>query len=197
VDALRATADAHRRIMVIEAMGRTAGWIALGAGLASMAEVILIPERPYRKKDLLDYVLSLKASGRRGLVIVVSEAARAEGEDPTVAFHVQESFQKERFGGVAEKLARWIEKESGWEARHVVPGHLQRSRAPTTTDRFLTVAMGVTAAQCAMKGEWNKAVVYRDGIVKTAALSDIQKGARVIPTDHRWVKLVQQLGHFI
>lgn len=197
IDALRYTADAHRRIMVVEAMGRTAGWIALGAGVAAYADVILVPERPFSKAALLDYVKTKKAQGRRGLVIVASEAAKAEGEDSNVAFFVKESFQKERFGGIAQKLATWLEKETGWEARAVVPGHLQRSKAPTMTDRFLTASLGIESARMAVEGAWNQCVVYKDGTVKRAPLSVIQGGARTIPEDHRWVKLAQALGLFI
>jgi len=197
VDALRTTADAHRRIMVVEAMGRTAGWIALGAGVASYADVILIPERPFSRKDLIEYIKAKKAAGRRGLVVVVSESAKAQNEEAEVAFYVKESFQKERFGGIAQKLATWLEDETGWEARAVVLGHLQRSRAPTTTDRFLTAFMGTEAANMALEGAWNQAVVYRNGRVQRDALSVIQGGARTVPVDHRWVKLVQSLGLFV
>ncbi len=197
IDALRYTADAHRRIMVVEAMGRTAGWIALGAGVASYADVILIPERPYSRVALLEFVKNKQHAGRRGLVIVVSESAKAEKEDAEVAFYVKESHQQERFGGVAQKLAQWLEKETGWEARAVVPGHLQRSKAPTMTDRFLTASLGVEAARMAMENQWNQCVVYQGGTVKRAPLSAIQGGARTIPSDHRWVKLAQALGLFI
>lgn len=197
VDALRATADAHRRIMVVETMGRTAGWIALGGGLASYADMILIPERPFDRAQLVEFVRALKKSGRRGLLIVASEGAAAKGEDPSVAFRVAGSPQAERFGGFAERFARWIEQETDWEARHVVLGHLQRSRHPTTTDRFLTLAMGLEAARLVEAGEWNRAVVYRNGAVTSAPLSDILKPARLVNPDHRWVKFAQKLGIFI
>ena len=195
-DALRATATAHRRIMVIEAMGRTAGWIALGGGLASMADVILIPERPFDKKKLIEFVNGRKKTDR-GLVMVVSESAHAQGESSEIAFRVPGSFQEERYGGIAERLARWLEVETGWESRHVVLGHLQRSRAPTTTDRFLTLMMGAHAARLALEKNWNRAVVYREGRVLDVPLIEIQGAARTVPSDHRWVKLAEQLGIFI
>lgn len=197
VDALRATADAHRRIIIIETMGRTAGWIALGGGLAGYADAILLPERPFDRSELVSYVKRMKTLGRRGLIIVASEGAAARGESASVAFKVAGSPQAERFGGFAERFARWIEAESDWEARHVVLGHLQRSRQPTTTDRFLTLAMGLEAARLVVGGEWNKAVVYRNGSVTSAPLSDIMKPARLVDPDHRWVKFAQELGIFI
>lgn len=197
IDALRATADSHRRVIVVETMGRTAGWIALGGGLASYADVILLPERPFDRAELTKFIQSKKSQGRRGLMIVASEGAAAQGESASVAFRVPGSPQAERYGGFAERLARWIEAETGWESRHVVLGHLQRSRMPTTTDRFLTAAMGVEVAQAVEQGDWNKAVVYRAGRVVRAPLSDLMQPARLVDPDHRWVKMAMSLGLYI
>ncbi len=196
VDALRATADAHRRVIIVETMGRTAGWIALGGGMASYADVILLPETPFDKKALIEYIKS-KQSSQRGLMIVVAEGAHAENEEVLVAHRVEGSPQAERYGGIAERLARWIESECGWEARHVVLGHLQRSRTPTTTDRFLTLGMGVAAAKLAMAKQWHRAVVYRDGLIQTAPIEDVMGPARLVDPNHRWVKSVKTLGIFI
>jgi ATP-dependent phosphofructokinase / diphosphate-dependent phosphofructokinase len=197
VDALRATANAHRRVIVVETMGRTAGWIALGGGLASYADAILIPELSFSRAKLKEFLVAQKQSGRRGLLIVASEGVAAEGEEASVAFRVAGSPQAERYGGFAERLARWIEDETGWESRHVVLGHLQRARQPTTTDRFLTLSMGVEVARMVVENDWNKAVVYRNGIVTRAPLSDIMKPARLVTQDHRWVKLAQALNIFL
>lgn len=197
LDALRATADAHRRVMIVETMGRTAGWIALGGGLAAYADAILIPERPYDPTALLEYIKGCKAKGKRGLLIAVSESASAKHSESKVAFRVEGSPQAERFGGIAEHLARWIDKESGWEARHVVLGHLQRSRFPTVTDRFLTLSMGVEVARMAHEKKWNHGVAYRDGKVVRVPISDFMGPVRTVDSDHRWVKLAQSLGIFI
>lgn len=197
VDALRATADAHKRVIIVETMGRTAGWIALGGGLASYADAILIPERPFSREKLVEFLESKKSQGRRGLMIVASEGAAAESEKASVAFRVAGSPQAERFGGFAETLARWVEQETGWESRHVVLGHLQRARHPTTTDRFLTLAMGVEVAEMVKADAWNQAVVYRNGRVTRAPLSDLMKPARVVDPNHRWVQLAQKLQIFI
>ncbi|MBP7843574.1 MAG: ATP-dependent 6-phosphofructokinase [Proteobacteria bacterium] len=197
VDALYATAEAHRRIMIVEAMGRTAGWIALGGGLASYADAILIPERPFSKEKLLKYIERKFSEGRRGLVFVVSESAHPEGEEANVAFEVPGAVQKERFGGIAQSMAQWISKNSEHEARAVVLGHLQRSRAPTTTDRFLTAAMGIEAARLVLAKQWGRCAVYKNGEVGNAPLEVLQQGARIVPKDHRWVKMVESLGLFI
>ncbi len=197
IDKLRATADAHKRVMIVEAMGRTAGWIALGGGMASYADVILIPERPFSRAKLIEYIRSKQKLGQRGLMIVVSEGAHAEGEDPTVAFHVPGAPQSERFGGIAERLARWIDQETKWESRHVVLGHLQRSEHPTTTDRFLTLLMGVEVARMASEGVWGHAAAYRNGRILRAPLADFSGEPKLVSPDHRWVKAVQALGIFI
>lgn len=196
VDALRATANAHHRVMVVETMGRTAGWIALGGGLSSYADAILIPERPFSRELFSKFLTKAHRGGLPGMVVVVSEAARAEGEDPIFTEN-KSSPTGIRFGGMGERLARWIEEHTPWEARHVVLGHLQRARQPTTTDRFLTASMGSKAAELVMHKQWQRAVVYREGRVMDAPLSDIQGEPRIIPSDHRWVKLCENLGIFI
>lgn len=197
VDALRATADAHRRTIVVEAMGRTAGWIALGGGMASFADAVLIPERPFSYARFKEYILAKKNEGKRGLVIVVAEGAHASTESASVAFRVEDSPQAERYGGIAYSLSRWIEKECDWESRQVVLGHLQRARAPTPTDRFLTLAMGVEAARMALEGAWGQCTVYREGKVSRAPITDLMGPPRLVASDHRWVKLFQSLGSFI
>lgn len=197
IDALRATADAHQRVIIVETMGRTAGWIALGGGLASYADAILIPERPFDRGALATFIRNQQKLKRRGLMISASEGAMALSEEASVAFKVENAPQQERFGGFAEKLARWVEKETGWESRHVVLGHLQRSRAPTTTDRFLTLAMGVEVGRMVREKAWDHAVVYRNGRVLRAPITDLMKPARLIDSDHRWVQMAQALGIFI
>lgn len=197
VDALRATADAHRRVLVVETMGRTAGWIALGGGLASYADAILVPERPFDRAALKTHLTNLQAGGRRGAMIVVGEGAHAIGESARIAFRVEGSPQADRFGGIAEETARWVERETGWESRHVVLGHLQRSRHPTTTDRFITASMGVEISRMVLENAWGQAVVVRGGVVTRAPLSDLMKPPRLVDSEHRWVKIAQSLGIFI
>jgi len=196
-DALKATADAHRRIIVLETMGRTAGWIALAGGLTSYSDVILIPERPFNPEELINFIKSKQQQGQRGLICVVSEGAHPLGGSAQVAFEVENSPESERLGGVGKTLARWFEKETGWESRQVVLGHLQRSAPPTTTDRFLTLAMGLQVAELVKKKQWGYAAVYRDGQVCSAPLNDLMKPPRLVSKDHRWVKMAQALGMFI
>jgi len=196
VDSLRSTAEAHHRVMVVETMGRTAGWLALGGGYASYADAILIPERPFAREKLAAYFREKHDDGMAGMVIVVSESAKAQGED-AVFTEAKGAVHEVRYGGIGERLARWIEEATPWEARHVVLGHLQRSRAPTTTDRFLTASLGIRAAHLAMDGKGSRAVVYREGRVREAPLTDIQGPPRLVDPEHRWVKHCLDLGIFI
>jgi ATP-dependent phosphofructokinase / diphosphate-dependent phosphofructokinase len=195
VDSLRATAQAHKRVIVVEVMGRTAGWIAVGGGIASYADAIFIPEIKFDGKKFASYLKERKKDSR-GLVLVAAEGVVLEAgvqrkKDKSGASEIVHDY------GIGYRMSRWIEKEVGWESRSVVLGHLQRSRPPTTTDRFLTSAMGIKAAQMAMAGQWNKAVVYREGKVESAPLAEIMGSPRLVTKDHKWVKMAQALGLFI
>ncbi len=195
IDHLRTTATAHHRIIIVETMGRTAGWIALGGGMASMADGILIPEKAFDPQAFKKFLIE-KNKTQRGIIIAVCEG---------VTFETHIERKKDKSGGsvnvadygIGEKLAHWVENEIQWEARHVVLGHLQRSHPPSTTDRFLTTAMGVVAARLAHRGEWGKATVYRNGQVTPTSLESIMGEPRLINPEHRWVKMAQALGIYI
>ena len=196
LEALWHTAEAHDRIFFVEAMGRTAGWIALGGGLAAYADAILIPEIPIDQVALLQFVKE-KRKRQKALMIVVAEGAAPLGGEATVAFRVEGHTENVRLGGVSQVLARWLEAETGFEARHVVLGHLQRSHAPTTADRLLTLEMGVRAATLALEKQWNRAVVYRNGKLDDCPIEDVMGPARTVPPDHHWVRKARSLGIFI
>lgn len=195
VDTLRMTAKAHKRIIVIETMGRTAGWIALGGGMASVADAIIIPERPLDQKAFKAF-LKERHDKQRGIIVVASEGATLgemvqRGTDKSGASVVVDDY------GIGEKLAKWIEKTVDWEARHVVLGHLQRSHPPTTTDRFLTTAMGIVAAQLAHEKKWGHAAAFIKGQVKATPIEKLMGAPRNVEPDHRWVKMAQSLGIYI
>lgn len=195
VDSLRATALAHRRVIVVEVMGRTAGWIAIGGGIASYADAIFIPEIRFQAKKFASF-LKERQKAVRGLVIVASEGVIIEDKvqrkkDKSGASVVVQDY------GIGHRLSRWIEKTANWESRAVVLGHLQRSRTPTTTDRFLTTAMGLKAAELALKKGWGSAVIFREGRVTSAPLQAVMGAPRLVDEDHRWVKMARGLGIFI
>jgi 6-phosphofructokinase len=195
IDSLRTTAVAHKRIVVIETMGRTSGWIALGGGMASMADAIMIPERPIDLAAFKRFLLE-KHKSQRGIIVVASEGATLEENierdlDKSGASVLVSNY------GIGEKLSKWIEEQIDWEARHIVLGHLQRSHPPTTTDRFLTSAMGVIAARLADQGQWGKAAAFIKGQVTPVPIENVMGEPRNVEPNHRWVKLAQSLGIFI
>lgn len=192
VDSVRATAVAHKRVIVVEVMGRTAGWIAVGGGIASYADAILIPEIPFDGESFKKFLLKKKEQ-TRGLVVVVAEGVTLEdsverSKDKSGASVTVHDY------GVGQRLVRWIEGNVGWESRSVVLGHLQRSRVPTTTDRFLTTAMGVKAAQLVLKQEWGSAVVFKNGRVVSDDLSVVMGAPRLVKPDHKWVRIGRAIG---
>jgi len=197
VDALRTTGKAHKRTIFVETMGRTAGWIALGGGMAAYADGILIPEQPFDLDKLRNHILQKRAQGKRELVIAVAEGAHPLGETAKVAFSVKGSPQAERFGGIGEYLARWCDNVMEEEARHVVLGHLQRAKSPTTNDRFLTLAMGTLVGSLVEKSAWGKGVAFKSGQVVEVPIEDFMHEPRLITPDHAWLKMARSVGIFV
>jgi len=149
LDRVHSTAESHERVMVVEVMGRHAGFIALHAGLAGTADVILIPEIPFDIDKVCDKVRRRDAAGRRFSIVVAAEGALPRGgaatfKDPTA----------DRLGGIAEVVAREIETRTGKEARSLVLGHLQRGGSPTTFDRLLGLRFGAAAVRLIAEGKW-------------------------------------------
>ncbi len=197
IDALRTTANAHKRNIFVETMGRTAGWIALGGGLAAYADAILIPEKPFDLEALKKYILEKRAAGRRGLIIAVAEGAHPLGHSPKVAFTIEGSPEASRLGGIAEFLARWCDSVMEEESRHVVLGHLQRAKSPTFADRFLTLAMGEMVGTLVKQAAWGKAVAFKGGEVVQVAIEDFMTAPRLIEPAHPWLQMARSVGIFI
>lgn len=197
VDALRYSAHAHKRILLVETMGRTAGWIALVGGMASYADAILLPEIPYDPKEFVKFLKDKLASKQRGIVCVVSEGAHAIGEDVHVSRIVEGAPEKKRLGGVSESIARMVEKETGVEARNTVLGYLQRSEHPTPTDRMLTLSLGVEVGMMVDEGDWGRAAVYKNGTVARTEISELMKPPRLVPLNHPWLEKCRSVGIFV
>ncbi len=149
IDRLHSTAESHERVMVVEVMGRNAGFIALHAGLAGTADVILIPEIPFDIEKVCDKVRRRDARGRRFSIVVAAEGALPKGG--TATFKDPEAH---RLGGIAEAVARDVEARTGKEARSLVLGHLQRGGSPTTFDRLLGLRFGAAAIRLIAEGKW-------------------------------------------
>jgi len=161
IDRLHTTAESHHRVLVVEVMGRHAGWIALHAGIAGGASAVLIPEQPFDIGALCAYVEE-RFKTRYAPIIVVSEGAvPAEGGDMTLVSGEKDSFGHVRLGGIGERLASEIESRTGKEARAVVLGHTQRGGTPTAFDRWLATRFGLQAIDAVAEGDFGKMMALR------------------------------------
>lgn len=139
---VKTTAYSHRRVMVVEMMGRTSGYLTLYGGFAAGADIILLPEKDYDLKAVTNKVNEIMESGKRFVIIATSEAAKERGKEEVISKIIKDSFEQKRYGGIAEKLADEIEKETGYETRAVVLGHIQRGGEPCTSDIILGARLG-------------------------------------------------------
>lgn len=161
VDAIRrlsTTAYSHRRVMVVELMGRTSGYLTLYAGFAGGADIILLPEQDYNLKVVCDRVNEVMKSGKRYVIIAISEAAKEQGGKETIARVVKDSFESKRYGGVSQALAAQIEQLTGYETRATVLGHIQRGGAPIVSDIILGARLGNAACKLLLDNNAGKIV---------------------------------------
>ncbi len=162
LDRLHTTTEAHHRAMIVEVMGRHAGWIATYGGLAGGADMILIPERPFEINDVADVVKKRAKRGRGFSIIVVAEGAVPKGVEGYITKDVKkDAFGNVMLGGIGEFLAKEVEKATGVETRHVVLGHLQRGGSPTAHDRVLATRYGVRAAELINEGTFGVMVALQ------------------------------------
>lgn len=192
IDRLHSTAEAHRRIMVVEVMGRYAGWIALHAGVASTADVILIPELPYDIEKVAAKTRERVANGRNFSIIVVAEGALPRGGTHSVISH--EIGRAERLGGAAEHIAAQLQEMTGQETRHVVLGHLQRGGTPTMNDRLLSLRFGAAAVRALAEGEHGIMVALDPPTVRYVPLEKATRRMKVVPLDSDTVLTARDLG---
>jgi 6-phosphofructokinase 1 len=192
VDRLHATAEAHRRIMVVEVMGRYAGWIALNTGVSGSVDAVLIPEIPYDIRRVAAKVRD-RFRGIAGFAIVVAaEGARPVGGGYTV--QSKEVGRAERLGGVGEKVARELQEITGHEARHVVLGHLLRGGRPTTFDRLLALRFGAAAIRALAGGHDDVMVALDPPTVRLVPLSKVSGRMKTVPLDSDTVATARELG---
>lgn len=149
---VRSTADSHRRVIVVEVMGRTSGYLTLYGGFAAGADIILLPEQDYDLQKVCEKIKEI-TSHKRSAIVAVAEAAKEIGKGETVAKVITDSFEQKRYGGVAEKLANEIEANTGVECRHVVLGHTQRGGIPTHSDIIAAAQQGNYAFNLLVNGE--------------------------------------------
>jgi ATP-dependent phosphofructokinase / diphosphate-dependent phosphofructokinase len=161
IDRLHTTAESHNRVIVVEVMGRHAGWIAAYAGLAGGADVVLVPERPFDIDEVCERLQRRHAQGRNFSIVVVAEGATPKDGGPQSEFGTTDAFGHVRLGGIAIQLEREIEQRTGFEARMTILGHVQRGGTPLAYDRVLGSRFGVEAIDAVTDGDFGKMVALR------------------------------------
>ena len=193
LDRLHSTAEAHRRIMVVEVMGRYAGWIALNAGVSSTADVILIPEIPYDINKVAEKVMEREAAGRYFSVIVVAEGARPKAGSYTIRAD-KTAGQVERLGGVGRKVAADLEVLTRKDTRDVVLGHLLRGGTPTSFDRLLSLRFGAAAVRALDEGQSGVMIALDPPAVNYVPLDQAAQRRKTVPLDCDTMLTARELG---
>lgn len=194
IDRIHTTAQSHHRVMLVEIMGRYAGWLALGAGIASGADVILIPEIPYDLQVICKRVLERSRRGRRFSIVAVAEGAKPKGGDVVVSRIVKDSVEKVRLGGIAIKLGNEIEDCTGLETRATVLGHLQRGGSPTAFDRILATRFGVGAVDLLMSGQFNRMIALQQNELTSIPIDEVGGKMRPVPLDSPLLHVAEAVG---
>lgn len=179
IDRLHTTAQSHHRVMIVETMGRYAGWIALRSAIAGGGDVVLIPEIPYNDDVIVQYILNRKSKGKTFSIVVAAEGAKNEQGQTSVARTVAGSTDAVRLGGIANKLSDMIESKTGIESRACVLGHTQRGGTPTAFDRWLSTLYGAKALDMVLEGKFGYMAALHNfsmGEVKIAdAISNLKR----------------------
>jgi ATP-dependent phosphofructokinase / diphosphate-dependent phosphofructokinase len=194
IDRLHTTASAHHRVMVIEVMGRYAGWIALGAGVAGGADIILIPEIPFYWESICHKVIERGRQGKRFSILCVAEGARPAGGELTVKDVDVRRTDAVRLGGIGEKVANEIYDRTGLETRFTVLGHLQRGGSPTPFDRLLATKFGTAACELATAGEFGRMVSLRGTEVTAVRIQEAIAQDRKVPIECQLIQSARAVG---
>ncbi len=180
---LHTTAKSHNRTLVVEIMGRHAGWMTLEAGIAGGASVILLPEEPFDIDEVCKIILNRKKKVKNYSIIAVSEGAVPKKGQMALQVNKKDEFGHVRLGGIAERLAEEIEKKTGIECRHVVLGHLQRAGEPTVFDRVLGTRLGIHAAEMVDKKEFGKMAALKGTEIVSVPLSKAVGKLKTVPKE--------------
>ena len=194
IDKIHDTAESHHRAMVIETMGRYAGWIALTAGLASGGDVILIPEIPYRMDEICEKIQERKRRGKHFSIIVAAEGARPEGGKVMVRKVVEGSPEPIRLGGIGNIIADEIEEHTGIESRVAVLGYLQRGGSPTAFDRVLATQLGNGAIDLIKEGQFGYMVCFTGGRISSVPIAKAVEKLKLVPIDSPFIAAARSIG---
>ncbi|MBU1356444.1 MAG: 6-phosphofructokinase [Candidatus Edwardsbacteria bacterium] len=194
LDKLHTTAMSHHRVMIMETMGRYAGWIALYSGVAGGGDIILIPEIPFKLESICRTVLERGSKGKRFSIIVAAEGAKPEGGQMVVQKIVKESTDQLRLGGIGQQLAGQIEEQTGIECRVTVLGHLQRGGSPSAFDRILGTRFGVKAVELVAGGQFGRMVALKGLAVESVPLEEAVGGLRLVSPDSEVIRAARSVG---
>jgi ATP-dependent phosphofructokinase / diphosphate-dependent phosphofructokinase len=194
LDRVHTTAASHHRVMVVEVMGRNAGWIALHSGVASGADVILIPEIPYDINMVCDYIVNRSRRGKRFSIVCVSEGALPKGGQQVISRIDRASAEPTRLGGIGQKVADDIEAATGIETRTVKLGHVQRGGGPVAEDRILATEFGGKAIELLAAGERSRLVVMKGRTVTHIPLEDADGKQRLVSLDEPLLLTARNVG---
>ena len=194
VDRLQPTAMSHQRVMILEVMGRDAGHIALNAGIAGGADIILIPEIPYTYEGLVEKLTKVRATGREHALIVVAEGVKGAGGEKLQVKHVDGQV---RLGGIGQYLAAQLSERMPLEARVTVLGHVQRGAAPSPYDRLIATVSGAHAVDLVEKGEFDRMVIWRGRQVTSVPLAEALERYNTVTSEDTLVQAVRSLGIYI
>lgn len=193
IERIKTTAFSHSRVMVVEVMGHKVGWIALHSGIASGADVILLPEIPYQKEIVAKKILENAKVGKKYSIVVVSEGAQDTNESKLD----KKAFKKVRSSmgcSIGERVAKEIENETGLETRVTVLGHLQRGGSPNPYDRFMATHFGATACDYICKKEFGKILVWQNNSIKAIPLELVSGQTKKIPFDCDMIQTAKNIG---
>ncbi len=194
IDRIRTTAESHGRLMVVEVMGRNAGWIALFSGLAGGADVILIPEIPFSLEAIVNEIRSDRSTGKNFSIIVVAEGTLQKDGEVVVKRTVDDPTEPRRLGGIGNVLGQLLEEETGLEARATVLGHIQRGGTPSTYDRNLSTRFGVHATRSAIDGNFGHLVALQKGLIELVPLAEAAQGQRLVSLDSDFIRVARAVG---
>ena len=202
IDRLHTTASSHHRVMMVETMGHNSGWLALGAGVAGGADVVLIPEIPYYIDRVAESLVSRMRHGKMFSIVVVAEGARSVEDEPDLDGDSDDGRKRKRKDKdhvdskqpMSVSLAAHLEAVTGLETRITSLGHLQRGGVPTARDRLLCTQFGVKAAEMALQGAFGNMVGKRGEDFVPVPLEEVVKQKRLVPPDHPWLIAAREVG---
>lgn len=192
IDRITTTAESHQRLMVVEVMGRYAGWIALNSGIAASADVVLIPEIPFSYDSIVKKIEERESNGRNYTMIVVAEGAKEK--DGEIVTKGKEIGQEVQLGGIADRVADELSERTGKESRSVVLGHLQRGGSPSTYDRLISLRFGAAAIRCVQERDFNKLVVLQNNRLSRIPITSIEGKMKSVPLESDTVQTARDIG---